>query len=133
MTDCGCSRDIPFQNPQDLPDIYTTYRKQVEPLREAPRRNLPAPTNLPPLPPNIPPQTQPFSIPSTLDGVVEALHKHLSPSFGLDSPPKMPSGAESAHPFIGGETSGHDRIKHLVISGNMTTYKDTVSNPLVKG
>lgn len=37
----------------------------------------------------------------------------------------MPSSAKSAHPFQGGETTGHDRISHLVTSGSMTTYKDT--------
>lgn len=37
----------------------------------------------------------------------------------------MPPSAKSAHPFIGGETTGHDRIKHLVTSGSMTTYHDT--------
>lgn len=120
------SRDIPFKNPKDLPDIYTTYRKQVEPLRDAPRRTLPAPTKLPPLPSQILPQPSPFSIPSDLDGLVNALHKPLTPTLSLDNPPSMPSKAESAHPFIGGETSGHERIRHLVESGNMTTYKDTV-------
>lgn len=39
--------------------------------------------------------------------------------------PSMPSGVESAHPFIGGSRAGHDRIRHLVESGAMTSYKDT--------
>lgn len=122
-----CSRDVPFQNPRDIPDIYTTYRKQVEPLREAPRRTLPAPTKLPPLPPEIPPQPAPFSIPSDLEDIIKALHRPLPPELGLQNPPKMPPNARSAHDFVGGETSGHARIKYLVMSGNMTTYKDTVS------
>lgn len=37
----------------------------------------------------------------------------------------MPRNARSSHPFGGGETSGHERIKHLIASGAMTTYKDT--------
>lgn len=37
----------------------------------------------------------------------------------------MPTRATSAHPFHGGESTGHDRIQHLITSGTMTTYKDT--------
>ena len=37
----------------------------------------------------------------------------------------MPPSAISAHPFIGGETTGHERIKHLISNASMTTYKDT--------
>ena len=33
--------------------------------------------------------------------------------------------ARSSHPFGGGETSAHERVKHLITSGAMTTYKDT--------
>ena len=42
----GLSRDLPFNNPRDLPDVFTSYRKSVEPLREAPRKVLPAPKSL---------------------------------------------------------------------------------------
>ena len=120
------SRDVPLSKPSELPDIYTSYRKRVEPLRDAPRRTLPAPARLPPLPPTIPPQPEPFVIPQDLEGLITALHKPLSPALGLGKPPSMPSKAVSAHPFTGGETSGHDRIKHLIASGSMTSYKDTV-------
>ncbi|KAL8644535.1 MAG: hypothetical protein Q9226_007712, partial [Calogaya cf. arnoldii] len=118
-------RDVPFRNPRQLPDVFTTYRKQVEPLREAPRRSLPAPRKLLPLPDTIPPQPAPFRIPDTLDDIIAYLHKPLEPNLGLSNPPKYPSKAQSAHPFHGGETTGHERIKHLVTSGHMTTYKDT--------
>ncbi|MCJ1453061.1 hypothetical protein MMC28_003406 [Mycoblastus sanguinarius] len=118
-------RDIPFKAPRDLPDVFTTYRKQVEPLREAPRRVLPSPSKLPPLPHSIPPQSAPFTIPATLENVITNLHKPLDPRLGLASPPKWPSKATSAHPFHGGETTGQDRIRHLITSGSMTTYKDT--------
>jgi len=30
-------RDIPFDNPRKYPDVFTSYRKSVEPLRDAPR------------------------------------------------------------------------------------------------
>lgn len=119
------SRDLPFQNPRQLPDVFTTYRKQVEPLREAPRRALSTPKMLLPLPDTIAPQTAPFSIPSTLEDVIACLLKPLEPTLGLSNPPKWPPKAQSAHPFHGGESTGHSRIRHLIASGDMTTYKDT--------
>ena len=39
--------------------------------------------------------------------------------------PTMPSGVESAHPFGGGSTAGHERVVHLIESGAMSAYKDT--------
>ncbi|KAL9064500.1 MAG: hypothetical protein Q9161_008837 [Pseudevernia consocians] len=118
-------RDIPFRNPRDLPDIFTSYRKQVEPLREAPRRVLPPPSKLPPLPPSIPSQPHPFTIPTTVEDTIAKLHKPLDPNLGLSNPPTWPPKAISAHPFHGGEAAGLQRIRHLVTSGSMTTYKDT--------
>ena len=124
-------RDIPFQNHRDLPNVFTSYRKQVEPLREAPRQVLPAPSKLPPLPSFIPPQPSAFTIPSTLEDTISALQKPLSPSnLGLKSPPNMPKGATSAHPFTGGESTGHERTCHLINSGSMTTYKNTRNGTL---
>ncbi len=102
----------------------------MEPLREAPRRVLPAPSELPPLPPSIPTQHGPFSIPNTLDATISSLHKPLSPSLGLSHPPEYPPKATSAHPFNGGETTGHERLKHLITSGSMTAYKDTRNGTL---
>ena len=118
------SRDIPFQSPRDLPDVFTRYRNKVEPLREAPRRVLPRPTNLSPLPEVIPPQRAPFTISTTLEDTISALLKPLSSFMGLTNPPKQPKDATSAHPFYGGEAAAHKRVEHLVTSGIMTTYKD---------
>ena len=119
------SRDIPFQSPQDLPDVFTTYRKQVEPLREVPRRTRRTPSKLPPLPHSIPPQSRPFAIPDSLEATVQNLLKPLESSLGLTHPPMYPEGATSAHPFHGGEEAAHDRVKNLITSGSMTSYKDT--------
>ncbi|KAK0507162.1 hypothetical protein JMJ35_010200 [Cladonia borealis] len=123
-------RDTPFQKSRDLPDVFTTYRKQVEPLREAPRRSLPTISKLPPLPPSIPPQSHPFTIPDNLEDTIKNLHKPLDPSLGLAHPPKQPPGASSAHPFHGGENAAHDRVKHLITSGSMSSYKDTRNGTL---
>jgi deoxyribodipyrimidine photo-lyase len=118
-------RDLPFDDPKDLSDVFTTFRKTVEPLRAAPRKELPKPSKLSPLPETIPPQAQPFSIPETLEGTIKALFKPLREDLEVAYTPDVPTGAESAHPFLGGSQAAHERIKHLVESGSMTRYKDS--------
>lgn len=44
---------------------------------------------------------------------------------GLKNVPQLPKDAVSAHPFHGGETAAHNRVRHLISTGHMTTYKDT--------
>ena len=118
-------RDVPFHNPRDLPDVFTTYRKSVEPLRDAPRKVLSSPKSLPPLPSYIPDQSSPFKIPSAFDDVLTALLKPLEARPDIRSPSSYPSGTRSAHPFHGGSKMGHRRIQHLIASGSMTGYKDS--------
>ncbi|KAK5005620.1 hypothetical protein LTR39_005881, partial [Cryomyces antarcticus] len=120
-------RDLPFRNPSDLPDIFTSFRKTVEPLREAPRRTLPTPAKgtLPPLPPSVPPQAAPFTIPSTLPEIIEALHKPLDKDLDLEDAPKMPPNTTSVMPFDGGSQAGQDRIHALITNGSMSGYEDT--------
>lgn len=118
-------RDLPFKDVKDLSDVFTTYRKQVEPLRSAPRKELPVPKSLPPLPDFVPEQEAPFKIPDNLDDLVAALHKPLDSGEQLADLPTLPDNAKSAHPFKGGSKAGHDRVSHLIENGSMTTYKDT--------
>ena len=118
------SRDLP-KDPRQLSDVFTAFRKTVEPLRDAPRKELPAPAKLSPLPDFIPFQAPPFTIPNTLESLIGALHKPLDDNNGVPDMPTMPSGVKSAHPFLGGSKAGQDRIRHLVASGAMSTYKDT--------
>lgn len=126
VTDCTKrSRDVPFDKPSDLPDVFTSYRKSVEPLRDAPRNQLPTPKTLPSLPPTIPPQTKPFTIPSSYADFESCLLKPLSASPPLSSPPTYPPDVKSAHPFSGGATAAHARVQHLLASASMTKYKDT--------
>ncbi|OQN97088.1 hypothetical protein B0A48_16892 [Cryoendolithus antarcticus] len=117
-------RDLPFKNPRDLSDVFTNYRKTVEPLANFPRKELPRPQQLPPLPDFIPAQAAPFEVPDSLPALIDALMK---PILKDEAPnmPNMPLGAESAHPFIGGSKSGLERVRHLITSGSMTSYKDT--------
>lgn len=119
-------RDLPFKDPCELNDVFTNFRKTVEPLREAPRKELPTPDKLFPLPEYVPPHHGPFSIPDSLDGVIDALLRPLQYDLQVPGMPKAkPSEVESAHPFIGGSKAGHDRLRHLIESGSMTAYKDT--------
>ncbi|EXJ63605.1 uncharacterized protein A1O5_11366 [Cladophialophora psammophila CBS 110553] len=119
-------RDLPFDKPSDLPDVFTNYRKSVEPLRDAPRKTLPVPPSLPPLPSFMPLQPHPFSVPDTYAKLESVLLKPLMAKPPLSNPPPFPSsGVSSAHPFHGGTAEGLQRIQHLIESGVMTGYKDT--------
>lgn len=97
----------------------------MEPLRDAPRQLLSTPTSLPPLPSFIPPQFEPFTIPEDLESALKRLTEPLGSDLGIPNAPDWPKGVESAHPFLGGSTTGHERVKHLIESGSMTAYKDT--------
>ncbi|KAF2762498.1 cryptochrome [Pseudovirgaria hyperparasitica] len=120
-------RDLPFDisNIIDLPDVYTTFRKSVEPLRERPRPTHPLPEKLPPLPASIPSQFEPFAIPDGEEALQEALLSPLISKPDIPNPPSWPSNVGSAHPFAGGETKGQKRLHHLLKSGAASAYKDT--------
>ncbi|KAK3113266.1 hypothetical protein LTR53_009604 [Teratosphaeriaceae sp. CCFEE 6253] len=118
-------RDLPITQPRELSDVFTNFRKTVEPLRQAPRKELPTPTQLPPLPDFIPPQFAPFAIPDTQEGMLEALVKPIHADLEIPGMPKLPADAISAHPYRGGAAAGHARIRHLLESGAMSKYKDT--------
>ncbi|KAK5191154.1 hypothetical protein LTR92_008873 [Exophiala xenobiotica] len=118
-------RDLPFDRPMDLPDVFTSYRKSVEPLRDAPRKTVPRPSSLPSMPPFVPSQSLPFSIPDTYEKLESALMKPLLEKSPLASPTSFPPHVESAHPFHGGCIAGWKRIQSLIGSGAMTHYKDT--------
>ena len=121
------SRDLPFDKVTALPNVFTTYRKSLEPLRTRPRPCIPAPEQLPPLPVAIPPQKQPFQIPDSLNDLLGALLNPLKNDSKHDPsiPPKWPPGALSSHPFSGGESAAQNRLAHLISSGSMSRYKAT--------
>ncbi|TGZ82465.1 cryptochrome [Ascodesmis nigricans] len=119
--------DLGFDPVKDLPDVFTTFRKRLEPLRETIPEALPPPPSLPPLPETgIVEQSAPFAIPTCLPDLISALQAPLlaAPCFpGSEIP--YPSGIKSAHPFTGGETSAQQRLHHLLSTNSVTTYKDT--------
>ncbi|CAG2014297.1 unnamed protein product [Fusarium graminearum] len=119
-------RDNGLKDPQDTPDVFTTYRKTQEPLRERPRPPLPRPQagSLPSFPSWIPPQQAPFRIPDDYDEFERLLLEPVKAPV-ISDPPQFPEGAKSAHPFKGGETPAWDRLYHLIKSGAMTTYQET--------
>ncbi|KAI1006377.1 putative cryptochrome [Podosphaera aphanis] len=122
-------RDIPYNNIREIPDIFTSYRKSVEPLRVNPRGVLVAPTHgsLPayPDPDHIPPQFSPFSIPTTLESINDALLKPLKAHELIKNPPEFPPNAKSSFPLKGGCSRAQDRLNHLLLSSSITTYHDT--------
>ena len=118
------SDDLPFK-PSQTHDVFTTFRKTVEPLRDNVRQPVAPITSLLPLPESIPAQTPPFSIPSERSELVHALQKPVL-DMDLPHPITQPSSnARTAHPFVGGETNAHERVVHLLVSGSMSSYKDT--------
>ncbi|KAF8864683.1 cryptochrome [Acephala macrosclerotiorum] len=122
-------RDLPLDNIEELSDVFTTYRKTVEPLRNHPRPVLPSPEkgSLPQYPSksSIPEQYSPFTVPTTESGLKAALLQPLLAQDLIKNPPAYPEGAASAHPFIGGETNALTRLNHLITSGAVNTYHET--------
>ncbi|KAH9888674.1 DASH family cryptochrome [Xylariomycetidae sp. FL2044] len=122
-------RDLQIDTPQDLPDVFTTYRKMMEPLREKPRASLPKPAaGTLPKPveaSSIPHQEQPFVIPDSYDTFEDNLLRPLRSAL-----PEVPAVAEdiaskSAHPFSGGEDPARDRLNNHIKSGHAITYKSS--------
>ncbi|RBR12122.1 uncharacterized protein FIESC28_08756 [Fusarium coffeatum] len=118
-------RDTGLSNPNELPDVFTTYRKTQEPLRERPRPTVPRPQvgSLPSFPSWALPQQPPFQIPDNYDEFERRLVEPVKET--LSDPPSFPEGAKSAHPFKGGENPAWERLYHLIKSGAMTTYQET--------
>lgn len=122
------SRDTKLKDDlEDLPEIFTTYRKNQEPLRPRPRAVLPTPMkgDLPPFPEisAIPAQHAPFFIPEEPAALVESLVQPVRDFFpGM---PPFPEDTRSAHPFKGGEGPAHERLKHLIQSGIAGDYDKT--------
>ncbi|KAI6248797.1 putative cryptochrome DASH, mitochondrial [Erysiphe necator] len=120
-------RDLPFDDIKDLPDVFTSFRKSVEPLRTIPRISLPTPTkgSLPAYPETIPPQQPPFNIPSSFIDIKKALLKPLKTASLISHPPEFPVGASSSFPLQGGCTHAEKHLRHLLLSSCITNYKDT--------
>ncbi|GAB1311592.1 Cryptochrome DASH [Madurella fahalii] len=118
-------RDVGLEGIQELPDIFTTYCKSQEPLRDKPRGVLPAPAkgSLPPLPDGIPNQMAPFTIPTSTEELIEAMTTPVK-NF-LPVIPDFPQNAVSAHPFKGGEAAAQARLRHFLQSGDIANYSDT--------
>ncbi|KAI0147520.1 cryptochrome [Xylariaceae sp. FL1272] len=119
-------RDLKLESPQDLPDVFTTYRKMIEPLRERPRATKPRPSinTLPPAIENseMPTQQHPFEIPVSLEAFENALLRPLTSAV-----PKAAQAdtSKSAHPFHGGEDNALKRLNHLITSGVATEYRSS--------
>ncbi|RYC65591.1 hypothetical protein CHU98_g671 [Xylaria longipes] len=119
-------RDLKLESPQDLPDVFTTYRKMNEPLRERPRSTKPRPSDRslprPVESSQIPSQPHPFEIPSSLEAFEAALLRPVESDV-----PKVAAAEEgrSAHPFRGGEDNALNRLIYLIKSGTASAYKSS--------
>ncbi|KAB5560128.1 putative cryptochrome [Coniochaeta sp. 2T2.1] len=120
-------RDLNFGTPKELPPVFTTYLRSVEPLREKPRSVLspPARSSLPAFPESsiIAPQAKPFTVPNEYDDLEDALVRPVERCAGRQ--PAFPKEAKSAHPFKGGEKAAHKRLEDVVRSEVAKNYKDT--------
>lgn len=123
------SCDQPFDDISELPNVYTSYRKSVEPLRSRPRKMLSTPDKILPLPKEISPQQDPFIIPTSKSYLIDRLLRPLQSDtkyyFDLSKASPRPQTAHSGHPFDGGDTSAQNRLLHLITSGVISTYKAT--------
>ena len=80
---------------------------------------------MPGYPPEVTPQFEPFQIPDTFKGVLDALMKPLKAQDLVPEPLPYPEDAKSAHPFNGGERPAHQRLEHIISSGAASNYHDT--------
>ncbi|KAI0965024.1 cryptochrome [Xylaria arbuscula] len=117
-------RELKLGTPEQLPDVFTTYRKMNEPLRNRPRRaqlrpsagSLPKPIEVS----NIPSQPDPFEIPTSPEAFETAFIRPIE----QDLPKVAPlDEGRSAHPFRGGEDNALDRLHYFIKSGNASLYK----------
>jgi len=98
--------DIPFDEPADIPDVYTPFRKKCE-KRSSVRATLPAPDALDPLPADLDAGTIP-----TLDDL----------GYDHDGVPDE----RSVLPFKGGETRGLERMRtYIWEKDKLKEYKKT--------
>lgn len=136
--------DLPFSMPNQLPDVFSAFRKRVEGLNEKMiRRVLPEPTqgNWRPFPSlqgggNTSDEQAFFSLPSEMTETrfVEQLVAPLTarPVTGDGNPSlayhEIPG---TAFPFKGGESSARQRLEHYMgvggagVGSPAVTYKDT--------
>ncbi|WP_103021574.1 DASH family cryptochrome [Salinibacter altiplanensis] len=103
--------DVPFDGPDDIPKVYTNFRKAVE-KKSTVRPPLDAPDSLLPLPEDIDPGTIPTlnELGFEDDGTVDE---------------------RGVLPFRGGETRGHDRIDEYIWRGDFLKKYKTTRNGLL--
>ncbi|KAK6535941.1 hypothetical protein TWF281_000190 [Arthrobotrys megalospora] len=118
-------RDLPYMTPKAIPDVFSEFKKTVGPLRDAPRKSLPQPDRLLPLPIKVPPQPYPFKVPNTLEGWISGLLKPLKEDPVAMIPPPWPIGAKSQHTYHGGEAYALEHLANIISSGSITMFKDS--------
>lgn len=128
---CDSGRDTPMQSILDLPDVFDNFWMHLEPLGDKPSSSIPPPAkcSLPPFPDRalLPPQHHPFEMPDSLPQLMQRLHKPVQPNLsffnGLDF-----RAVTLAPPSQGGETSAHQRVRHVVKQGIASQYHTTLDD-----
>ncbi|TVY88088.1 putative cryptochrome DASH, mitochondrial, partial [Lachnellula willkommii] len=128
-------RDLPFKSIQELPDTYSDFRKSVEPLRLQPRKTLPRPTALPPLPPAeaIPPLRVEYSIPNDRESFLKKMLQPIESQFQAFTKIDAISGGHdfsASNGFRGGESNGLKRLLHFIESDAISSYENAKNAPM---
>ncbi|KAK6362735.1 hypothetical protein TWF730_000191 [Orbilia blumenaviensis] len=123
-------RDLPYMTPKAIPDTFSEFKKTIGSLRDAPRKALPPPDMLPPLPTRVPPQPEPFKVPDTLGGWILGLSKPLKENPVAMIAPEYPTGAKSQHTYHGGEAYALEHLENIISSGTVCAFRDPRAGPL---
>ena len=136
------SDDLPIGDISDLPDVFTTYRKSLEPLNERPRPPLPSLALLPPPPTRLPAAPHAtFHEPGTLSSLLSTLLAPLPTStMGLAHPPLWPpdllslvSHSARERALGGGESAAQARLHAILARGIVSGYAATRNGLLGEG
>ncbi|KAL7790787.1 DNA photolyase, FAD-binding/Cryptochrome [Trichoderma ceciliae] len=123
-------RDIPVQLVNDLPNVFANFWLPLEPLSEKPRKTLPllAKSSLPPFPDyaSLPPQNHPFTIPDTLEEIIQKLQEPVRLDLSFSDKLNI-DGAALAHPFPGGETCAQERVRYVIKQGIASQYHNMLN------
>lgn len=110
--------DLPYDPIQKLPNIYTEFRKSVEPLNHV-RQCHKTPSSLPKRP-NFKDVETDYDVPESMD---ECMRKLCGPIGGLPQTSEL-----TVHPMKGGETEALKRLDHYLAGGKDSPaahYKET--------
>eukprot|EP00761_Pharyngomonas_kirbyi_P003544 gb/GECH01003548.1/.p1 GENE.gb/GECH01003548.1/~~gb/GECH01003548.1/.p1 ORF type:complete len:562 (+),score=147.19 gb/GECH01003548.1/:1-1686(+) len=112
--------DLPFDSIQDLPDVFTQFRKKAE-AKTSVREMFPLKKHLPSLPSILSPEVQ-----SSLRGDIPQVKDLISKSLLENSPEEKSIDKRSVLSFQGGEKPGLQRVQDYIFDQDcLQEYKET--------